>query len=465
MSLNPGFLNQAALRERWLPVLRRHVYLVVVLAIAAAMLIEGAYRHSKATAETPVKTVQRTVEEVVTAPPTRFVDKSSWIYLRDYIIQVVGKTTPSLALVGELGATGVFIEGDLILVSAAAIETLDFSRVELADGTALRGSLVGMDEDLDIALLRFESPRGEKPLLWGSTDEQLSWVVAVGLNQFGSPVVAHALLSTTEVGDEVTGAAILRHTNLDLPRGAASAAVLDFDGRLVGYMGARNHGRILWGDDLQDLVRRLKGQGRVRHPWLGLEVAELDPAVLSHLKLPSGLLVSSVSYQGPAWKAGVRAGDLLLAIAGEGVQNSEEFHGVLAALGIGSSCELKISRGGRAQTLTVAVQGRSDQNRLMAGGEWIPALGASLKAEQDVALAEGVRLSGLRVTYVERDGAAYAAGIRAEDLIISVGRRPILSPRRLGRFLRNPKPLLVQLARGDQQHLVLLKIPDQHETP
>jgi S1-C subfamily serine protease len=465
MDLSPGFLNQGTLRARWLPVLRRHIYLVVVLAIAAGLLIEGAYRHRRATAETPARSVSQTVQDVATVPPTRFVDKSSWIYLRDYIIQVVGKATPSLVLVGELRATGVFIEGDLILVSAAAIETLDFSRVELTDGSSLQGSLVGMDEDLDIALLRLESPRGGRPLVWGSTDEPLSWVVAVGLNRFGSPVVSHALLSTTNVGDEVTGETMLRHTNLDLPKGAESAAVLDFDGRLVGYIGAKNRDRILWGDDLQDLVRRLKGQGRIRHPWLGLEVNDLDPAVLRHLKLPSGLLVSSVSYQGPAWKAGVRAGDVLLEIAGEGLQNTEGFHGVLAALGIGSNCQLKISRDGRARTLTVAVQGRTDQYRLVAGGEWIPTLGASLKAEQDVTLPEGVRLSGLRVTYVERNGPAYTAGIRPEDLLLSVGRRPILSARRLSRLLRDSQPLLVQLARGDRQYLVLLKIPDHHEAP
>ncbi len=446
-------------------ILRRNVYLVVVLVAAVGMLVEGAYRHSRASGETPVKTVQQAVQEAVSSPPTRFVDKSSWIYLRDYVIQVVGKAAPSLALVGEMGATGVFIESDLLLVPAAAVDTLQTSRVELPDGATPRGSLVGMDEELDVALLRLEASGEGSPLPWGPADEQLSWVVAVGLNRSGSPVVSHSLLSAADVGDEVTGETILRHTNLSLPQGAVSAAVLDFDGRLVGYIGVRNSDRILWGEDLQDLVHRLKSQGQVRHPWLGLEVTELNRAVLGHLELPSGLLVSSVNYQGPAWVAGARAGDLLLEIAGEAVRTAGEFHGIVAAMGVGSNCELKVFRDGRAKTLTVAVLEQSERYRLMSGGSWIPPLGASVKPERDVALTEGSRLSGLRVTYVARDGLAYEAGIRKEDLLVSIDRRPILSARRLRSLLQDPRTLLVQLARGDRQYLVLLKISSHDETP
>jgi serine protease Do len=465
MRLSKGFLKGSKVVESWLPLLRRHVYLVVVLVVAVGVIIEGAYRHSRATVTTPAESVEEAVKEAVAVPSTRFVDKSSWVYLRDYVMQVVGSATPSLALVGESAATGVFIEPDLILVSATAIETIQTTRVELSDGTPRRGSVVGMDEELDVALIRLNPSGAGNPLAWGPADEELSWVVAVGLNRSGTPVVSLSLLSAANLGDEVTGDIFLRNTDLDLPLGAASAVVLDFDGQLAGYIPGRNGDRILWGDDLRDLVQRLKGQGHIRRPWIGLQVKELDPAVLQHLKRPSGLLVSSVFHQGPAWDSGVRAGDLLIEIGGRAVKSAEGYQGMLTGLAVGSPCDLKVSRRGRTLTLKTAVGERSERQRLAAGGDWIPSLGASLKPQRGVTVSEGVRVSGLRVTFLARGGPAFAAGIRTDDLLLSLDGRSLYSPARLRRLLRKPEASLLQLVRGDQQLLVLLQIPRTHEAP
>jgi serine protease Do len=241
--------------------------------------------------------------------------------------------------------------------------------------------------------------------------------------------------------------------------------VLDFDGRLVGYIPRRNSEEVLWGDFLEEIVPRLKGQGRIRHPWLGLEVTELNPDVLEHLDRPSGLLLSAVFFQGPGWIAGARAGDLLIEINGQAVRSPEGYRGILAALSIGTSCELKVVRKGREITLKAPVMGRSEQKRLEAGGEWIPLLGASLKAERGAAVSEGVQASGLRVTYLEREGLAFAAGIRDDDLLLSVDGRPVATPARLKRLLRKSKPSLIELVRGNRQLLVLLEIPKTHEAP
>ena len=464
MGLSRGFLKENKVVKNWRPLLRRHIYLVIVLIAAAGVLIEGAYRRARVKAATPAETVKEAVKEVVGVPSTRFVDKSSWVYLRDYVSQVVGSATPSLVLVGDTGATGVFVEPSLVLVSSAAVESMEATRVELADGTPRTGRVVGLDEEVDVALIQLDAARGT-PLAWSTTDDPLSWIVAVGLNRSGSPAISLSLLSVTNVGDEVTGEIYLRNTSLDLPRSTLSAAVLDFDGRLAGYIPGSNPEEVLWGDFLEELVPRLKGQGRIRHPWLGLEVTELDSAVLEHLDRRSGLLVSAVFYQGPGWIAGARAGDLLIEINGQAVHSPEGYRGMLTGLSIGTSCELKVVRKGREIKLKAPVMEQSERKRLEAGGDWIPSLGASLKAERGVAVSEGVRVSGLRVTYLERGGLAYAAGIRDDDLLLSFDRRPVATSARVKWLLRKPGSSLVELVRGNRQLLVLLEIPKTHEAP
>ena len=231
---------------RWRELVRRQVYLSVLLLIAVAVLMEGAYRRYRAQAKTSVETVKEAVKEAASFPPARLVDKSSWLYLRDYVTQLVDQAAPSLALVGESGAVGVCIEPGLLLTSAEAIETLEATRVRLADGTRGKAAVVGFDPELDVALLKLDSPGASQPLAVASADERLSWK--------GSPVVSLELLSVAGLAGDQSGEPALQTTNLELPRGANGAAVLDFDGHLVGYIPASGHNQVLWGTPLRDVL-------------------------------------------------------------------------------------------------------------------------------------------------------------------------------------------------------------------
>ncbi len=446
----------------WARFLRRNIYLLVMLAVAAGVLIEGAYERSRDTGEAPVEAVGATVKEVTNFPPARLVDKSSWIYLRDYVAQLVNNAAPSLALAGESRTTAIFVEPDLLLTSIQGIDRTESTGVELFDGTRRVGSLVGLDEEVDVALLRLTEGTSKNVLETSSLEDQLTWVVAVGLDEGRAPAVSVTLLSPATLANE---SAYLQGTHLELPHGAKGAAVLDFDGRLAGYYPPSSRGQILWADSLSEVVQRLKVQGRIRRPWIGLEVSELDPAVLEHLGVTSGLLVSSVFYRGPAWNAGARAGDLLVEINAQAPASAGQFRRVLASLSVGGSCELKLLRGGRQLTFKTMVKERSERQRLRAGGNWIPSLGASLRPERGVAASDGVRVSGLRVTYLFPDGAAFAAGIRTNDLILAVEGRPVLSAARLRRQILNSDSSLVELLRGERRLLLLLRKPDSHETP
>jgi serine protease Do len=449
----------------WRQLVRRQMYFFLLLVVAVGVLIEGAYRRYRAKAGTSVETVKEAVKEATSFPPTRLVDKSSWLYLRDYVMQLVDQAAPSLALVGESGAGGVFIERDLLLTSAEAIETLEATGVRLSDGTRRTAAVVGFDRELDVALLKLGSPGSSQALTVASADEQLSWLVAVGLNRKGSPVVSLELLSVAGLAGELDGEARLQTTNLGLPRGATGAAVLDFDGRLVGYIPASGHNQVLWGTPLRDVLAQLKAKGRISRTWIGLEVTEVDSAVLEHLGLSSGLLVSAVSYRGPAWVSGVRAGDILVQINSRVVQRVEQYREILGGLPLGTSCELNVSRAGNMLRLTTTVGEQAERRRLRAGGSWIPSLGASLRPERAVIVSGPVRVSGLRVTFLAAEGPAYAAGIRPNDLLLSLDGRPVRSPAQLRRQFEKLGVSVVKLLRREKYQLVLLRKPGTHASP
>jgi serine protease Do len=449
----------------WRQFVQRQRYLLLLLVVTVGVLIEGIYRHYRAKAVTPVQTVKEAVKGAASFPPARLVDKSSWLYLRDYVTQLVDQTTPSLALVGESGATGVFVESDLLLTSAEAVETLQATGVTLADGTRLVGGVAGFDRDVDVALLKLLSAVPNRPLEVASPEEKLNWLVAVGLNRKGSPVVSLELLSVTDLGAEEATDTFLQSTNLQVPRGAQGAAVLDFDGRLAGYIPANTGNRILWGASLDEVLTRLKGKGRAPRPWIGIEVTEVDSAVLTHLGLSSGLLVSSVSHKGPAWISGARPGDVLLQLNGRTLRRVEEYREVLTALPVGAACELQVLREGKRLRLTAALQEQSEAQRLKAGGSWIPLWGISVKPERGVVVSGEVQVSGLRVTFLAPDGPAFAAGIRPNDLLLSVDGRAARSPARLRQRLQKSQPCLIKLLRGEKYRLVLLRKSGTHGSP
>jgi serine protease Do len=450
---------------RWRQLVRRQMYLFLLLVVAVGVLIEGAYRRYRAQARTSVETVKEAVKEAASFPPTRLVDKSSWLYLRDYVTQLVDQAAPSLALVGESGAVGVFIEPDLLLTSSEAIETLEATGVRLANGARRTAAVVGFDRELDVALLKLDSPGPSQALTVVSADERLSWLVGIGLNRKGSPVVSLELLSVAGLAGDLSGEPALQTTNLELPRGANGAAVLDFDGHLVGYIPASGHNQVLWGAPLRDVLVQLKARGRIPRAWIGLEVAEVDSAVLRHLGLASGLLVSAVPYQGPAWVSGARAGDILIEINGRAVQRVEQYREILGRLPPGTSCELNVSRDGNLLRLMTMVGEQAERRRLSAGGSWIPSLGASLRPERAVRVSESVRVSGLRVTFLAPEGPAYAAGIRPNDLLLSVDGRPARSPAQLRRQFEKLDVSVVKLLRQEKYQLVLLRKPGTHASP
>ena len=355
----------------------------------------------------------------------------------------------------------------MLVTSLEAVETTQATQVELPDRVRTVGRVLGMDEESGLAVIQLNSGISRQQMSPETSENGLGWVVALGLNKMASPVMSFALLTSPGSGMLPASLPFTSAAAIHRPVGSRGAAVVDIDGRLLGYLPADPTRQAVWGNRLSDLVRQLKAQGRILRPWIGLEVSRIDPAILNHLKLSSGLLVAAVFPQGPAWRAGIKPGDVLVEVNQHPIQTAEEYRGILLSLSEGASCQLQLMRRGRTLSRTVTVRLRSEQRRLAAGGTWVPSLGAALKRERRT-LSVGVgKLSGLQVAFLEAGGPAFAAGIRKGDLLLALDQRALMSPNHLRRrYERSSRQeFLVKLLRGEKQHLILLKKAAPDEAP
>lgn len=451
------------MRAKLLNFLRNNFLLVIPAFLAFGVLVKGALQGTRQESASDVEVMSG----VISMPPVRFVDKSSWVYLSDYVGQLARGATSSLALVGQQRATGVFLEPDLLLTSIEAIDTHQVTRVELADGILSSGSVLGYNTENGVAIIKLNSGVSARRIDMEPVQMNPGWAVAVGLDAMGSVVTSVALLSLPRNGISIHSPVSFSITNIHLPLGAKGAAILDLDGRLAGFIPATLTKGGIKRDALLKLVLQMKNKEATFQPWIGMEVSQMETDIIEHLELPSGLLVFSVLPQGPAWEAGVRPGDILLELSGDPVHSLEEYSGILGNFPKGASVEFKLRRGSRTITRRAEVGESSNRERAIAGGVWVESLGVSLKHEKRTLFPGGRRISGLQVTYLVPGGFAYASGIRNKDFLLSVGGRVAYNSAQFRRQIERSSEdtVLVKLVREKKRHLVLLRKPKPNEVP
>lgn len=240
--------------------------------------------------------------------------------------------------------------------------------VSFGDGHSETGRVVGVDVDADLAVIAVDT-RGAQALEWGDGELLLGTPVFTVTNPSGGGVrVTFGLVSAT--GQAFRGPQSRRITDAvehtaPLARGSSGSPLVDAHGRLAGInTHRRGDGFYLAVPATPELRERLGALGRGEAPHrvrLGVAVA---PAYVAHrlrgaVGLPprDGLLVRGVEEDGPAARAGVRPGDLIVEAAGQPVTGGDELHALLddleAHAGPGASLALRLVRG--ADELDVAV--------------------------------------------------------------------------------------------------------------
>ena len=264
---------------------------------------------------------------------------------------------------------GYLLTNHHVVVGAAEIE------VQLADGRQASARLVGSDPETDLAVLKIELPDLPAIALGSSAALQVGDpVLAIG-NPFNvGQTVTAGIVSALDRG-RVSDSPFQNFIQTDaaINPGNSGGALVDAQGALVGINTAifsRDGGSLGIGfavpvDTARQVMEALLREGQVRRGWIGVEQRTLGPELAEALGLPvrQGVLVTGVLGSGPAARAGVRPGDVVLSVAGKPVADTAALLAAVAALAPDSRAELTLQRGGESVQVTVTVGERPPLQR------------------------------------------------------------------------------------------------------
>jgi serine protease DegQ len=272
--------------------------------------------------------------------------------------------------VSNLGS-GVVVSSDgLILTNHHVIESADEIQVALPDGKTLTAEVVGTDPETDLAVLRVRS--GALSAITFAKPETLrvgDVVLAIG-NPFGvGQTVTMGIVSA--LGRSHLGINTFENyiqTDAAINPGNSGGALVDAAGHLVGINTAifsRSGGSLGIGfaipvSIVRQVMQQIVATGAVIRGWVGIEVQEITPEIAESFNLKSarGALIAGVLRGGPADRAGIRPGDVLVAVGGEPVQDSTSLLNLIAALAPGKVAQLRLIRNQAEMQLPVTVEKR-----------------------------------------------------------------------------------------------------------
>lgn len=366
-----------------------------------------------------------------------------------------------------------------IMTNAHVVAAAEEIKVTLADQRSFAAELIGTDPESDVALIRLtDYDGGPLPVAALGDSDRIrvgDWVLAIG-SPFGlQHSVTQGIISAT--GRSNLGLANYEdfiQTDASINPGNSGGPLVNLDGAVIGINSAIRAGggfgeahNIGVGFAIPinmavRIARDLREHGTVTRGWLGVSIQDVSPEMARALGLADGMgaLVAELFPDSPAQKAGMKIGDVILALQGVRIRDANHLKNRVADLIVGERAEFLINRDGRERTITVVI-GRRPEDLLAYQREVEPKTVDSFNIEnlgltvQDLTReqADGLGLAGRSGAYVLRvdsDKAAARAGIRRGDVILQYDRVEVNSSEELRRMARRTaegEPVLVLIWR------------------
>lgn len=273
----------------------------------------------------------------------------------------------------SLGSGVIVSANGYILTNHHVVEAADEVEIALLDGRKAKAKLIGSDPETDLAVLKTDLK--DLPVITFGQSQQVKIgdvVLAVG-NPFGVgqsvTMGIVSALSRSRVGINTFEDFI--QTDAAINPGNSGGALTDTSGNLIGINTAiysRSGGSLGIGFAIpvhiaKQIMEQIVQTGGVTRGWLGVSMQDMTQELAESFGLeePSGALIASVLKDGPADKAGIRAGDILVAIAGKALKNSSEMLNVVAALAPGETVTVTVIRNKQEKSIPIKVGVRPRQ--------------------------------------------------------------------------------------------------------
>jgi serine protease Do len=304
----------------------------------------------------------------------------------------------------------------------------------------------------DLALVKIDAERPLPHVRWGDSDTARvgDWVLAIG-NPFGlDNTVSSGIISAR--GRDIHAGPYDDFLQIDaaINRGNSGGPTFDLNGDVIGINTAiysPNGGSVGIGFAIpanlaRPVVEQLKANGRVARGWLGVQIQPVTPEIAESFGLPKpeGALVAGVSADGPAARAGLAQGDIILSVNGHDISRMRELPLVVAQTAIGEAAAVTVWRRNAETTLRPVIgempesaetletrQGESEGPRLERPGVVGLKL-APLTQHRRQRLGVPLKVNGVVVTAIDEDSPFADVDLLPGDVIEAINQRPVTSP-------------------------------------
>jgi len=368
--------------------------------------------------------------------------------------------------------SGVIVDANrgLVLTNNHVIANADQISVRLTDGRRFSAKLVGTDPETDVAVIQIKATGlVGLPLADSERLRVGDFVVAIG-NPFGlgQTVTSGIVSALARSGLGITGYEDLIQTDASINPGNSGGALVTLKGELAGINTAiysQSGGNIGIGFAIpinmaHQVMEQLVKFGEIKRGYLGAEMQNLDPELAAAFGLSgrSGAVLVTILPDSPAQRAGLRAGDVVTKVNGKAVRDAADLRNQIGLMRVGDGVQLEFVRDGKAMKASAQVGARGSKEAQANSGIRNPRLAGVSVADLDENSPVYGQVNGVQVTQVTNGTAAWKAGLRDGDVILSVNRVEVPDVDSFVMLVGQTKgQLLLGVLRGNRTALLVIK--------
>jgi serine protease Do len=338
-----------------------------------------------------------------------------------------------------LGSGFIVSEDGYVVTNNHVVDRARDIEVILEGGEKYKAEVVGKDPKTDIAVLKINPKRKLQAVKFGNSDktEIGDWVIAIG-NPFGlGHTVTAGIVSAKGRSLGMGNYDDFIQTDAPINPGNSGGPLFNLNGEVVGVdsaivAGGQGIGFAIPANMVSHVVDQIRANGKAVHGWLGVMIQPITPEIAEGMKIsePKGALVADVSPGGPADKAGIKRGDVIVALNGKTIDSVSELTNTVGVLQPGTKEKVKVVRDGVEREVDVKI---AELPENLAGGDE-----KSQRASEDKLglIVQGItpqianRLNldeskGVIVTNVSPGSMAQEAGFRPGDVIVEINKKPV----------------------------------------
>lgn len=337
--------------------------------------------------------------------------------------------------------SGVIVSSDgYILTNNHVVGHADEIHVTLLDKREFTAKVIGKDPKTDLALIKIDTNQPLSAATLGDSNqtEVGDWVMAIG-SPFGfNLTVTSGIVSAKgrALGGNYDS---FIQTDASINPGNSGGPLFNTEGQVIGintaiYSSTGSNAGIGFAipiDIAKSVMQQLKAHGRVVRGWLGVEIQEVTPALAKSFGLaaPTGALIAGVQKGGPAAKAAIQRGDIIVKFNGQVVHDEHELPEMVASTPLNQAVPVEVIRGNKHLTLTATIAELKDEQVASAKGPETPGSSWGMQV-QDITpeIAQQLNMpnaKGVVIRSVRPDSAAAEAGLQPGDLLLEIDHQKV----------------------------------------